>query len=272
MTRKIILFSPNGYVGNFIKRRLHEEKNIQLYEITRGINLQQYQSDYDILIYSASVTSIRQEKAEKYIQDNVVTAVSMISFCKMHHVRRIIYLSTDEIYGELITDVITEKSIMINPNLYATTKYLAEKVIIESGIPYYILRLPGIVGQVWGKTFFYGLMDKIKDNEPVLLYNMDKKFNNIVDIDDLIQFIMILCNAYYDNNRSEIFLLGNTKKIYLKDIVYYLKNIYQSVSVVKNVEAKNRRYFTLDVSKAVQYGYCSKEIKVIIDELHQLQG
>lgn len=272
MIKKVVLFSPNGYVGSFTKKRLEEEKNIQLYEITRKSNLEQYQTDYDILIYSASVTSVRHEKADKYVQDNVVTALSMVDFCQKHHVKRIIYISTDEIYGELKADMITEKNIMVNPNLYATTKYLAEKIIIESGIPYFILRLPGIVGHVWGKNFFYGLMDKIRKNELVELYNIDRNFNNIVELDDLIHFITILCSKCYSNTKNEIFLLGNTKSMVLNDIVTYIKNIYQSTSVVKSVEAKNKRYFTLDVSKAVGYGYFSKEIKIIIDALHQIQG
>lgn len=152
--KKIILFSPNGYVGSFIKETIEKEKGIQLYEITRKSNLELYQMNYDILIYSAAVTSARHEVAEKYVQDNVVTAVSMVNFCKNHHVKRIIYLSSDEIYGDLNVDKVTENTIMINPSVYATTKYLAEKIIIESGIPYYILRLPGIVGRIWGKTFF----------------------------------------------------------------------------------------------------------------------
>lgn len=270
MTKKVVLFSPNGYVGSFIKKRLEEEKNIQLYEITRKSNLDLYQMNYDILIYSASITSVRHEKVEKYVQDNVVTAVSMVNFCQEHHIKRIIYLSTDEIYGELNTDIITDKTVMVDPNLYATTKYLAEKIISESGIAYYILRLPGVVGQVWGKTFLYGLMEKIKKNETVELYNMNSKYNNIVDIEDLVRFICILCIDYYNANKSEIFLLGNTNSIYLKDIVFYIKSLYHSSSDIKSIEMDNKRYFTLDVSKAVEYGYRSKEMKNIIDELYQI--
>lgn len=272
MIRKVILFSPNGYVGSFIKKSLERDKDIQLYEITRKSNLEQYQMDYDILIYSAAVTSVRHEKADKYVQDNVVTAVSIIEFCLKHHVKRIIYLSTVEIYGELNTNIITEKTIMVNPNLYAVTKYLAEKIIMDSGIPYFILRLPSIVGQVWGQTFVYRLMDKMKNNEPVEIYNMERKFNNIVDVEDLIRFIVILCRDYCDINICEIFLLGNRKSVELKDIVLYIKSIYHSSSDVKNIEMDNKRCFTLDVSKAVEYGYYSKEMKVIIDGLYRIQG
>lgn len=267
---KIILFSPNGYVGNSIRTKLELDGNIQLYGITRESDLEQYRLDYDVLIYSASITSARHETIDKYVQDNVMTAVLMMKFCKKHHIKRIIYLSSAEIYGDLNIDMVTDQATMVNPNLYATTKYLAERIIIESNIPYYILRLPGIVGQVWGETFIYRLMDKIRKNETIELYNLDKKFNNIVEIDDLVQFVIVLCNDF-NNGKSEIFLLGNSENVSLREVIAYIKKKYHSLSVIKSVEASNRKYFALDISKAVKYGYCSKEMKKIIDQLYQLQ-
>ena len=267
--KRIILFSPNGYVGSFLKEGILQEKNFQLFELTRNNNLEQYKGNYDVLVYSAAVTSVRNETAEKYVQDNVVAAVRTVDFCRNHGIKRIIYFSSDEIYGELNTEQATARPVMINPNLYATTKYLAEKIILESGIPCYILRLPGVVGRVWGKNFIYCLMDKIRNNERVELYNLDRKFNNILCIDDLVCFTVTLCNVICDNN--EVFLLGNEESVNLRDIVSYIINLYQSKSVICNVNGENRRYFTLDVTKAVEYGYSSKKIRTIIDELYQIQ-
>ena len=73
--KRIILFSPNGYVGSFLKEGILQEKNFQLFELTRNNNLEQYKGNYDVLVYSAAVTSVRNETAEKYVQDNVVAAV-----------------------------------------------------------------------------------------------------------------------------------------------------------------------------------------------------
>lgn len=268
--KKIILFSPNGYVGGFIKKRLEEDGTIQLYEITRGDNLEQYQTDYDVLIYSASITSVRHVTVDKYVQDNVVTAISMMGFCKKRNVKKVIYLSSDEIYGELNADKVTDKAVMVNPNLYAATKYLAEKIIMESGVSYYILRLPGVVGRIWRENFICNLMNKIRNDEQIHLYNMDRKFNNMLHIDDLTMFINLLCDKAYDE-RSEIFLLGNTEYVRLKDVVLYIKNLYQSKSDICNIETNQKKCFTLDVGKAMEYGYYSKRVNVILDELYRLR-
>lgn len=265
--KKIVLFSPNGYVGSAIKEKIQEEGALQLYEITRDSDLEQYKENYDVLIYSAASS---HGSAEKYVQDNVVTAVTMMNFCKLHGIKRIIYLSSDSIYGEINTDVVTESATMLNPGIYGVTKYLAERIIIESGIPYYILRMPGVVGKSWREVFICNLMMALKNNEHINLYNMDRAFNNILDIDDLTQFINRLC-TYENTNRSEVFLLGNIEKPHLKEVVYYIKKLYHSTSEIDNMETDAKRYFTLDVSKAVEYGYSSKKIWTIIDELYQVQ-
>ena len=134
--KKVVLFSPHGYVGGFLKERLLREPNIQMYEMGRDSTYEKYEGDYDILLYAAAVS---KGSADKYVQDNVVTAVTMMNFCKLHGIKRIIYLSSDSIYGEINTDVVTESATMLNPGIYGVTKYLAERIIIESGIPYYKL-------------------------------------------------------------------------------------------------------------------------------------
>lgn len=265
--KKIILFSPNGYIGGFIKSKIQQEKNLQLSEIVRDSDLEQYREDYDIMIYSAATS---QASVEKLLQDNVMTAIDMVNFCREHHIKRIIYLSSDSIYGEVNTDIVSEKAIMVTPGAYGITKYLAERIIIDSGISYYILRMPGVVGKVWRNNFIYNLMSEIEANRKIELYNMDKKFNNILDIDDLTNFIALLCKGEC-KNISEIFLLGNIEKKRLRDIVYYIKELYHSSSRIYNCVADDRRYFTLDVTRAVEYGYSSKKIMTILDELYQIQ-
>lgn len=266
--KNVALFSPNGYLGSNIKKRFSQNAVFNICEITRGFNWNTDMGEIDTFIYSAAVTREREEAPEKYIQDNAQTAVQVVGFCQRNRVKRIIYISSDEIYGKLNIDQIDVKAVMVEPNIYAITKYLAERVIIDSKIPYFILRLPGIVGKKWGKSFIYRLIDTISCGEEVILYNADKMFNNVVDIDDLTQFIELLtCHNYLQY--SEVFLLGNIEKIQLSKLVEYIKRLYGSNSNIIKKENSNERYFTLNVQKALSYGYHSKKILEIVDELYR---
>ena len=264
--KRIILFSPTGYVGSLLKKYMIENEDVELFEITRNTNLGKYYGECDVMIYSAAVTDA---EPLKLIQDNVLASISVIDFCRRHRVKRIIYLSTDSVYGEINIDEVSESTIMLNPDFYGSTKYLAEKVIIESGISYYILRLPGIVGGIWRRTYFYRLIDAACSHEPITLYNAEKEFNNVLHINDLIQFIEILCNC--GKGCSEIFLLGNTEKVKLIKIVDYIKEVCNSKSVINFTSGGDKRYFTLNTNKAETYGYTSKPVWEIIDELYSLR-
>lgn len=127
--KRIALFSPTGYIGSLLREYLLKDKDIELFNITRKSCLDEVYGEYDLMIYSAATAN---GETLKLIQDNVMAVVSNIDFCKKHNVKRIIYLSTDSIYGELNTDEVSENNVvMVNPNFYGTTKYLAEKIIIE---------------------------------------------------------------------------------------------------------------------------------------------
>lgn len=265
--QKVILFSPGGYIGGYLKEAILKDKDILLYEITRGSDLGKYQEDFDVMVYSASVS---YASARKYVEDNVVTALTMVDFCLERHVKRIIYLSSDSVYGQLHTDMVSKQTVMVNPDLYGTTKYLAEKIIMQSDIPYYILRLPGVVGRVWRNNFISNLMLKIKRGEDITLYNMDRAFNNILYIDDLTRFVMLLCHCS-GKKANEIFLLGNTESPKLEEIVLYMISLFSSKASVRNIEALENKYFTLNVTKAVEYGYSSQKVQTILDKLYQLQ-
>ena len=265
--KRIILFSPTGYVGSMIKKSFMEIKDVELTEITRGSRLDKIHGNYDTIIYSASVSSA---ESLKFIEDNVLSVITIMDFCKKHCVKRVIYLSTDSIYGELNTEEVSEKAVMVNPDFYGVTKYLAEKIIIESGIPYYILRMPGIVGKVWRNTYLYRLIDQFYKNESITVYNSNKLFNNVLDIDDLVHFILLLCDL--QKSGDKIFLLGNTEKVELIKVVNYIKNCCQSSSEIKIKNTNDKRYFTLNVRKAVEYGYSSKSIWDIIRELCVLKN
>ena len=264
--KKVVLFSPHGYVGGFLKERLLREPNIQMYEMGRDSTYEKYEGDYDSLLYAATVS---KGSADKYVHDNVVTAIAMMDFCRKHQIKRVIYLSSDSIYGDLHTDMVTEEAVMVTPSLYGTTKYLAEKIVMESGLPYYIIRMPGIVGGGKRGVFLCRLIEKMRENENIVLYNMDKEFNNVLHIDDLSEFILQLCVSG-ENGKNEVFLLGNTQRIRLREIVCYLKELTHSESHIKNIDTDKKRCFTLDVSKAVGYGYSSKRITDILQELCHL--
>lgn len=265
MNRKtILLISPTGKVGTFLNERLIHNGYDMKY-ITRDECSLQDGEPIDVCIYTASVTSHRNEPAQKYVEDNCHTAVKVVEICKKHNVKKIIYLSSDEIYGSLRTEELNSDSGRIDMNVYAMTKYLSEQIIIESGISYNILRLPGIVGGgKLGDSFLERAIVSMESNRDIYCYNLEKSFNNVVHIEDLCDFIIKLVEK---DTESMILHLGQTECWKMWDILNYIKKELESAADIIAVENSEGRFFTLPTAEAEQLGYSSRGIEHIVDEL-----
>lgn len=268
MKKKIFLFSPFGMVGEKLCDVLLSAGHDVKY-MTRNQCTLQPEEEIDVCIYTAGLTSARKAKTARYIQDNCYTATKISTLCQQHKVKKIIYLSSDEVYGELITENLTKDSDRINLNSYAMTKYLSEQVIAESGIPYCILRLPGIVGgSKRGNSFLERTICRMKNDEEVICYNFDKDFNNVVHLDDLCNFILRLIDVEIGN---KIVHLGQTQKEPLSKVLGYLKEKLGSKSEFVIDDNANRRYFSIPTLAAEEIGYHSRGIYHILDELVKIE-
>lgn len=260
---KIFLFSPTGRVGSRLFKGLVQQ-GYEVFYKTRKENTLVESVKVDLCIYTAGITADRHERTAKYLVDNAQTALEIVKLCAKHSIDKIIYLSSDEIYGELVTDNLNISSDKVNLNVYAMTKLISERLIIESGMQYNILRLPGIVGAEAADTFLERTINKMLVGDEIDCYFVNRDFNNVVHLDDLLAFIIKLTLIEWDS--SHILHLGQQKAVKLLDVLEYIKNKTKSHSPVCQ-QHNGKRYFLLPTSKAEKLGYKSRGIYKIIDEL-----
>ena len=262
--KKILLFSPTGMVGCRLMERLKNTDHRIFYWQRNKYDIPD--ENIDIFIYVAGITSGRHETAKQYVVDNCYMAAKVVDACKQCNVKRIIFLSSDEVYGNLDTDSLSADSDRINPGVYASSKYLSEQIIMESEIPYYIIRSPGIVdGTKIKNSFLERTAIDLSQNRTITCNHMEDLFNNVVHLEDLCKFILLLTNKENDD-RNKIFHVGQCESEKLTNIINYMRNQIESNSKILAMSKKGR-HFTLPVEDAVEYGYASRGIYPIIDEI-----
>ena len=106
--------SINIYVGN-----LEEKKT--LHEFPKQ----------DVVVHIAGVTHAK--KYSEYYNGNVKTTINLIDYCQKLGIKHFIYISS--------------RTALPNSGIYGETKLLAEKVIVNSKIPYTIFRLSEVYGK-----------------------------------------------------------------------------------------------------------------------------
>ena len=158
------------------------------------------------------------------------------------------------VYGNNAEGVINEKSKFINPTIYGSSKYIVEQMIIEACstklVSNYHLRLPGVVGKNAKGIFLSKILKNIKNNKQIEIQNENSLFNNILHIDQLINFILILM----EKEGCKVMNLASLKPIKIEQLINYIYEINKIKPNIKLIE-NDRPSFIIDIKEAIEYQF-----------------
>jgi dTDP-glucose 4,6-dehydratase len=171
--KKVLITGSCGFViGNLIRKAIYEKQPYQFVSVDKvsvnALNSMYWNKNHtfhiadirdqhvidvifqfekpDIVIHGAAATSF-DEDPNSLVSSNVLGTQVMINACIKHKVDKLIYISTDEVYGQLSNesdDSWTEDSPMNPRNFYAATKASGELLIRAAhqshGLKYNITR------------------------------------------------------------------------------------------------------------------------------------
>lgn len=216
---------------NIIWKKIDLSKTIQL----------RFKPDY--IIHCAVVHEFSQLNKEiDFLNSNVLSIINLIEFIKKKKIKlkNFINLSTFSVYEEnKKTKIIDENSNINNKSLLSLTKSLSELLIINSGLNYINIRLPGVLTgsddhtRPWLKT----IINKIKNNEEIHISNINQEFNSIIDTKEIFIFLRKIFNSKLAN---ENFNLCASQPIKIDKIIKIIRNKYNSHSkLIKVKSSKN---------------------------------
>jgi len=185
-----------GVYKNIIPKLTHH--NLVL---TRNTKLEQLQanSKFDCIIdCAAEIPAKTTEQSELYI-NNVNNVKKILDFASKHQIKKIIYMSSMSAYGDINCATVTALTNDQTRDLYGRSKADSENLIRvwcqeDHGRTAFAIRLPGIVGKDSHSNFISNLYKKIHNEKRIKVFNRDSKFNNIVYINTLIDFIVELAS------------------------------------------------------------------------------
>lgn len=268
---KVLVTGASGFIGSSVMKYL-KERGYNVYGCGRRrirqnnnyivCNLAEEVPDFeaDIIIHTAAVSPLPGVGFQDYFENNILAVRNVLQYAKGCGAKRLIYTAAVSSYGK-VDGVLREDSPHNDMGEYGLTKYVGEQLIRNSGIPYYILVLPGVVGEGCRDNWLMNTARQIYNNREVAYYNGNGMFNNILDITDLCQFIVMLMER--ESNQSETYLLGAGDKMTVREVVEYLKENLVSASQLFQHE-KNGNSFCLDISRALEAGFSPKTVREIL--------
>lgn len=174
--KKVLITGSCGFImGNLIRKAVYEKQPYQLVSLdrvnTNALNSMYWNKNHvfhiadirdqhvvdvifqfekpDIVIHGAAEThvDVSLHDPNSFVTSNVLGTQVVVNACIKHKVEKLIYVSTDEVYGQLNNELSpswTEESPVVPRNLYAATKAAGELLVKAAnqshGLKYNITR------------------------------------------------------------------------------------------------------------------------------------
>lgn len=271
---EILLTGARGFIGSHLVEQLSAQHEVTavhrggggsaLSEKVRWVeHLLEREWDFDcnadVLVYAATQHRMSRTPAtvRNYVNSNILGLLNAAEYAVRTGVRRFIYFSTVTVHGEIESGTVNERSPLNAPNLYGTSKYAGESILLEFvDIPATVVRLPGVVGpgSGWERPWLATVLKRALDGEPITYRNPDALFNNVTDLDEVSRFLGHLLASPAPSGFDTVYLAARDP-IPVREVVETLVAEADSESTVEAVAAVDNP-FSIDISHLTgKYGF-----------------
>lgn len=233
MESKLQIFGGHGFVGSeFVRQNPDCIVNERDDYTVRSTNI----------LYLISTISNYNVLTDPYIDidTNLTTLMKVLSQCQNKNVV-FNFVSSWFVYGN--TDLPAREDSVCRPTgFYSITKKTAEDLLASYSkvfnINYRILRLANVIGRgdpkaSAKKNALQFLINQLKNNEPVNLYNNGQMYRDYIHVQDVAQAIKLIVQT---GDLSTIYNVGNGMPIKFCDIIDYAVQKLKSKSIITSID------------------------------------
>lgn len=183
--------------------------------------------NFDIVCNLAAQAGVRYsiENPMAYVDSNIVGFVNILEACRHHKVPKLLYASSSSVYGNSVDVPFSTTQSVDNPiSLYAATKKSNELMAYTYSHLYDIqtigLRFFTVYGP-WGRPdmAMFLFTDAILNNRPIKVFNNGDLSRDFTYIDDIIQGINLIVKDKNQDEKHQLFNIGNSKPVQLLEFI-----------------------------------------------------
>ena len=254
---KVLVTGGSGFVGSFVARELvkagKEVLDFDLVAPEQGISefvkgdilnfgqVLKVLEGVDVVCHVAAIGDVyrAEENPRLATEVNVVGTVNLLEAARIRGIKRFIYTSTWEVYGDVEDQLLTEESANRPHHPYNTTKYCGDLMVQCYSRFYGILAVILRIGTAYGvgmrdKAVIPLFINKALKGESITLHGTGQQGRQFVHARDLGKVFVKLV----DSSVTGIFNLAGNELITVKMIVEMVKRKVPSVKIKKEPARK----------------------------------
>jgi UDP-glucose 4-epimerase len=243
-----IVVVDNFYNGKYRNIADHLENNridletidIASWEMVRYA-FEKYKPDY--VSHQASLLIMDSNKfPHKAIETNITGTFNIIQACHQFNVKKLVFGSSSQVYGNPRFVPVTEDHPFDNQTLYGATK-IAKEALMNSwayshDVPFVGFRYFNIYSERQGLGAFYTQVFQkwihgIHDDEEIIMYGDGEQTLDLVHASDAAQ--ANISALFNDDVKNEYFNVGSGKETKLKDLLALIERYLNKKARVKHI-------------------------------------
>jgi UDP-glucose 4,6-dehydratase len=241
---KITYAANKKYLDNIVKNRRVKIIKADINNLKKLINATR---DIDLLIHVAAESHVDNsfKISSKFILTNVLGTSNVMEACKLNKIKKIIHVSTDEVYGEILKGSFKEEAIFNPSNPYSSSKAAAEMIVNgykhSYKLPITIVRSNNIYGtRQYPEKLISGCCLSLINKKKFYLHGSGQQKRTFLYVRDF-------CDAIYKiivskKTLRQIYNIGSYEEFKNIDIVKLICN-YLKLDFKKNIFFKKDRPF-----------------------------
>lgn len=221
---------------------------------------------FDAIVHTAATSPAPGVSVAQLVRDNIGATFALIEAGRRWGTRRFVFFSSLSLYGRIEQEVVDEDTPVRDPDAYGASKLIAEQRLAELAgeLPALALRLPGIVGRGAHRNWLAGIAERLRRDEPVRAFHLDRPYNNAAHVDDVATLVadVLRRDAWRGFDAA---VLGAKGSITVRQAIERLAHAMGVTARIEEIPP-GKASFTLSSARAVaRYGYRPQEIGALVD-------
>ena len=259
---KILILGGSGFLGQHLVNSMQDKYDFSFTsheskESSHDIDILQPNSYEHLLENTDTVINLIGQidpNVQRFVQTNIVGSTNLLKSCKKNNVKKIILISSINVYGNNNNSPSKETDELKPQSNYGMVKMLNEKLYenfsMLHGIDVIILRLAGVFGPGKVKGFFPQMINAVHDNNVILKpYNDGKHQRDLIYIDDAVNGI--IQSIDYNSSGVTTFNISTGTRFSVNQLISITEKISDSKINVEYIHDKfDEQCIWADNSKA----------------------